>query len=69
MFRGFFDKHGYNFEDVSKMCHSRPKIKIFRNNGYEFAILDYDVTNKVLWLDSNYIVDVVDVVTEVTVAT
>ena len=35
------------------------KIKIFRNKGYDVTILDYDVTNKILSRDSNYIVDVV----------
>ena len=34
------------------------EIKIFRNKGYDVIILDYDVTNKILSSDSNYIVDV-----------
>ena len=35
------------------------KINIFRNKGYDVIILVYGVSNKVLSLDSNYIVDVV----------
>ena len=35
------------------------KIKIFQNKGYDVIIPDYDVTNKILSRDSNYIVDVV----------
>ena len=34
------------------------KIKIFRNKAYHVIILDYDVTNKILSRDSNYIVNV-----------
>ena len=34
------------------------KIKIFRNKGYDVIILDYDVTNKILSPNLNYIVDV-----------
>ena len=34
------------------------KTKAFRNKGYDVIILDYDVTNKILSHDSNYIVDV-----------
>ena len=32
---------------------------IFQSNGYGVIIVDYDVTNKVLSLDSDYTVDVV----------
>ena len=35
------------------------KIKIFQNKPYDAIIPDYDVTNKVLLRDSNYIVDMV----------
>ena len=35
------------------------KIKIFRNKGYDVIILNYDVINKILSLDSNFIVDLV----------
>ena len=35
------------------------KIKIFQNKGYNIIIPDYDVTNKILSPESNYIVDVV----------
>ena len=34
-------------------------IKIFQNKGYGVIIPDYDVTNKILSNNSNYIVDVV----------
>ena len=33
------------------------KIKIFKNKGYDVIIPNYDVTNKILLRDSNYIVD------------
>ena len=35
------------------------KIKIFRNKGYDVIIPDYDITNRILSRDSNFIVDVV----------
>ena len=35
------------------------KRKIFQNKDYDVIIPDYDVTNKILSRDSNYIVDVV----------
>ena len=35
------------------------KIKVFRNKGYYVIISVYDVVNKNLLRDSNYIVDVV----------
>ena len=35
------------------------KTEIFWNKGYDVIILDYHVTNKVLSLDSSYIVDAV----------
>ena len=35
------------------------KIKVFWNEGYDVIISVYDVTNKILFRDSNYIVDVV----------
>ena len=35
------------------------KIKIFQNKGYDVITLDYDVNNKILSGNSNYIVDVV----------
>ena len=35
------------------------KIKVFLNKGYYVIIFLYDVTNKILSHDSNYIVDVV----------
>ena len=35
------------------------KIKVFRNKGYYVIIYVYDIINKNLLRDSNYIVDVV----------
>ena len=35
------------------------KIKIFENKGYDAIILEYDVINKILSDNSNYILDVV----------
>ena len=35
------------------------KIKIFRKEDYDVIIFDYDVTNRLLSHDSNYIIDVV----------
>ena len=32
------------------------KIQIFWNKGYDVIISDYDVTNKILLCDSNYVV-------------
>ena len=34
------------------------KITVFWNKGYDFIITVDDVNNKILWHDSNYIVDV-----------
>ena len=34
-------------------------INIFKNKGYEVVIAGYDITNKILSHDSNYIADVV----------
>ena len=36
-----------------------PKIKVFRNKGYDVIIYAYDVINENLSRDSNFIVDVV----------
>ena len=35
------------------------KVKVFWNEGYDLIICVNDVTNKILWCDSNYIVNVV----------
>ena len=35
------------------------KISIIRNKGYDVILLDYDVSNKILSRDSNYILYVV----------
>ena len=34
------------------------KLKIFQNKSYDIMIVDYDVTNRILFRDLNYIVDV-----------
>ena len=35
------------------------KIKVYRKNGYDVLLHDYEVTNKILSCDSNYVADVV----------
>ena len=35
------------------------KLATFWNKGYDVTISVYDITSKILWQDSNYIVDVV----------
>ena len=35
------------------------KIRVFRSNGCDVIIFVYDVTNKILSRDPNYIIDVV----------
>ena len=35
------------------------KIRVFSNKGYDVIIFVYDVAHKILWRDSNYIVEVV----------
>ena len=35
------------------------KIRVFWNKGYDVIISDHDVTNKFLYGDSNYIIDMV----------
>ena len=35
------------------------KIKVFWNKGYDVIMPVHDATNKILWRDSNYNVDVV----------
>ena len=43
----------------AKMATSGPfKITVFWNKGYDVIISAYEVTNKILSRDSNYIVDV-----------
>ena len=39
--------------------HGLLKIKILKNKDYNVLIVDYEVSNKALPCDSNYIVDVV----------
>ena len=40
------------------MSKRQKEITVFWNKGYDFIITVDDVTNKILWHDSNYIVDV-----------
>ena len=35
------------------------KIKVFWNKGHDVINFSHDITNKILWCDSNYMVDVV----------
>ena len=35
------------------------EIKISKNKGYDITIVDYDVSNRILFREPNYIVDVV----------
>ena len=44
---------------VKLVSLSLHKTKIFQNKGYDVVIVDYDVTNKIVPRDSNYIVDLV----------
>ena len=41
----------------AKMATLDVKIKVFWNKGYGVIIFVHDITNKILSLDSNYIVD------------
>ena len=61
VFKIFFNKYDYNFDDVSKNGYSKPffKIKIFWNKGYDVIISVHDVTSKILSRDSDYTVNVV----------
>ena len=49
VFKDFFDKHGYNLHDVTKIGYSIGNA----------IVPDFDVTNKIFSRDFNYIVDVV----------
>ena len=44
---------------ISATTLGLPKLKLFRNKGYDIIISVHDVTNNILSRDSNYIVDVV----------
>ena len=55
VFKDFFNKPGYNFDDVSKMLTpSLIKITVFWNKDYDIIIPVNDVTRKILSRDSNY---------------
>ena len=60
VFKDFFSRHGYNFNDVSKMATlGLVKIKVFWNKYYDVIVSVYPFINKILSYGSNYIVDVV----------
>ena len=56
----FFSEHGWISDDVSKIGYSRSSSnKGNWNKGYDFKTSVFGVTNKILLLESNSIVDVV----------
>ena len=57
VFKDFLNKHGYNLDDVSENCYSKPSLN--KGIGYEVIISVHHVSNTILLPDSNYIVDVV----------
>ena len=60
MFKGCFNKHCCNFDDVSKIGYSILSWNEgVLNEGYDIIISANDVTNKILSCDSNDILDVV----------
>ena len=56
VFEHFFNKPGYNFDDVSE--NALLKITVFWNKGYDVITPVNDVTSKILSRDSNDIADV-----------
>ena len=60
VFKGFFNKHGCDFIDASKIGYSKPSLKNeFWNRNYDVIISIHDVNSKILSRESNYTVDVV----------
>ena len=57
VFKGCFNKHGYNFDDISIL--DLLKINVFWNKDYDLIICVHEVTNKIFSSNSNYFVDVV----------
>ena len=55
--KDYFNKHGYNFDGVSKNGYSW--FSRFWNKDYDVVISIHDITNKILLGDSNYTVDLV----------
>ena len=53
VFKYYFNKNSYNFDNISKICY--PKPKIFRNIGYDIIISVHDVSKKILSHDSKII--------------
>ena len=59
-FKCSFNKNGFNFNDGSQICYSRAsEAKGIFNKAYDVVSFAYNVPNKKLLCDSNYIVDVV----------
>ena len=56
MFKDFFNKHGYNFDDDTL---DFLETKVFWKKDYQVIISVHDITIKILSRNSNYIVDVV----------
>ena len=56
MFKDFFNKHGYSFDDDTL---NFLETKVFWKKDYQVIISVHDVTIKILSRNSNYIVDVV----------
>ena len=53
------NKHDCNLMMLAKLATlGLLKIKLFWNKGYDIIILVHEVTNKILSVDSNHIVDV-----------
>ena len=58
VFKGSFNKHDCNFDDVNKTIDFL-KIKVFWNKVCDIITPVHDVTNNILSHNSNYIVDMV----------
>ena len=59
VFKDCFNKHGCNFDDVSKIGHTSPSQNKRFLKSYDVIIFIHDVSIKTLLRDSNCIVDVV----------
>ena len=60
VFKECFYKHGYNFDNASKIATlGLRKTKVFWNKGYGVIISVHNLINENFSSDSNYIVDVV----------
>ena len=60
VFKDCFNKHGQNFDDISKNGYPRSSLKKdFFKKAYDVIIFAHDVTNTILSGVSNYNVNVV----------